>query len=107
MKENGRKGSNGETAAHSLSITKVLPYSVWSRGFYSQPIIQFTKNYKNKHYYKEKVGRKPKRKQKVKTGSRKEQGMMNSGKSCEQCCRNKISQVPFSLHFLLFFPSGL
>ena len=32
---------------------------VW--GFYSQTLIQITKNYKSKHYYKEKVGRKPKR----------------------------------------------
>ena len=63
----------------------------------------------HQHYYKEKVGRK----QKAKTGSRKEHGRMNSGKSCEQCCRmnsahrNLISQVPFSLYFQLFFPSGL
>ena len=102
MKENGRKGSSGETATHRLSITDVMLYSVWSGGFYSQPIVQFTKNYKNKYYYKEKVGRKPKREQKAKTGSMKEQGRINSGKSCEQCCRNQISQC---FIFLLFSAS--
>ena len=42
----------------------VLQCLVW--GFFSQVLIQITKNYKSKHYYKEKVGRKPKREQKVK-----------------------------------------
>ena len=41
--------------------------------------------------------------QEAKTGSRKEQGMMNSGKRCEQCCRNQISQVPFSSVFCYSF----
>ena len=61
-----------------LLLRKSCLYSVWSGGFYSQPIIQITKNYKNKHYYKEKVGRKPKREEKAKTGSRK--SMVNRGK---------------------------
>ena len=76
MRESGVKIENSgkaESFPPILLLSKSFFYSVWSGGFYSQPIIQITKNYKNKHYYKEKVGRKPKREQKAKTGSRKEQ----------------------------------
>ena len=82
MRESEGKRKGAGTVERFLPILlmsqKVPLYSVWLGGFYSQPIIQITKNYKNKHYYKEKVGRKPKREQKAKTGSRKSR--MNSGK---------------------------
>ena len=83
MRERGGKRKEARTAKRFppillMSKSFSLFYSVWSGGFYSQPIIQITKNYKNKHYYKEKVGRKPKREQKAKRGSMKSR--MNSGK---------------------------
>ena len=37
-----------------------------SRAFIDKPPLQITKNYNSKHYYKENVGRKQKREQKVK-----------------------------------------
>ena len=84
MKESKGMGKQRENCRPpSLYYQKSSLYSVWSGGFYSQPIVQFTTNYKNKHYYKEKVGRKPKREQKAKMDSMKEQGRMNSGKSYE------------------------
>ena len=67
MREKEKKGelSKGWRPKILLMIKSCL-HNVLSGGFYSQTLIKITKNYKSKHYYKEKVGRKPKSEQKVK-----------------------------------------
>ena len=65
----------------------VLQCLVWA--FFSQAPIQFTKNYKSKHYYKEKVGRKPKREQKVE----KSNGQQEQCQKLEQCTVVKIRKL--------------
>ena len=78
-KEKKRKLAKGWHPKILLMIKSCL-HSVLFGGFYSPALIQITKNYKSKHYYKEKVGRKPKREQKVKsqTGSRNSARNLNS-----------------------------
>ena len=67
MKETGEKAGNAESFQPKNFINEEDGlHSVLSGGFYNQTLIQITKNYKSKHYYKDKVGRKPKREQKVK-----------------------------------------
>ena len=69
----------------SLYCRKVKSlYSVWSRGFYSQPIIQITKITKQNTITMGAKREENHKSQEAKTGSRKEQGMINSAQYGEQ-----------------------
>ena len=66
MRETGERAGRAESFSSKNFINGEDHVTMLFWGFYSQTPIQITKSYKSKHYYKEKVGRKPKREQKVK-----------------------------------------
>ena len=88
-KDKNRELSKGWRPKILLMIKSCLR-SVLSEGFYSQTPIQITKNYKSKHYCKEKIGRKPKIEQKEKQSNGQQE---QSTGEIEQCAWKAILQV--------------
>ena len=57
MRETGERAGSAESFPPKNFINEEdSVHNVLSVGFYSQTPIQITKNYKHKHYHKEKVG---------------------------------------------------
>ena len=107
----GKKMGEKEKKRENWSLKIYSPpksplYSVWSGGFYSQPI----KNYKNniaKYYYNRGKKEKNRKSKEAKTGSRKEQGRMNSAQDSEQWQWQKHScSAPFFFAFCSSFLLG-